>query len=112
MNGKDNQNEGIKRISSQGNCEENSDCSLLEEASLVARRVLESIQEIAGTTAVKDIMNTKEVMIFDVSADLDKEFGLSGTPERKAAEEDAYAFYKESVSTFYRIINALGMKVK
>ncbi|MDR0895688.1 MAG: helix-turn-helix domain-containing protein [Prevotellaceae bacterium] len=88
--------------------------------------------------------------IFDVSADLDKEFGLPGTPERKAAEEEAYAFYTGSVlhearkeakiiqaelakridstksyisriengllspslSTFYRIIHALGMKVE
>jgi DNA-binding XRE family transcriptional regulator len=88
--------------------------------------------------------------LYDVSAELDREFGLPGTPERKEAEENAYAFYtgnllhearKEakmtqtelakrinstksyisrvekgaispSVSTFYRIINALNMRVE
>jgi DNA-binding XRE family transcriptional regulator len=88
--------------------------------------------------------------LYDVSAELDSAFGLPGTPERKEAEENAYAFYtgsilhearKEagmtqtelakrinstksyisrvekgaispSVSTFYRIINALNMRVE
>ena len=88
-------------------------------------------------------------MITDISAKLDKEFGMPDTPEREQFEEDAYAFYtaqilldarKEakitqselakrinatksyisriengtinpSVSTFYRIINALGMRI-
>ena len=94
-------------------------------------------------------MSTKNNMITDISAELDKEFGMPGTPERGQFEEEAYAFYtaqilldarKEakitqselakrinatksyisriengtinpSVSTFYRIINALGMRI-
>ena len=96
-----------------------------------------------------NIMSTKNNMITDISAELDKEFGMPGTPEREQFEEEAYAFYtaqilldarKEakitqselakrinatksyisriengtinpSVSTFYRIINALGMRI-
>lgn len=96
-----------------------------------------------------NIMSTKKNMITDISAELDKEFGMPGTPEREQFEEEAYAFYtaqilldarKEakitqselakrinatksyisriengtinpSVSTFYRIINALGMRI-
>lgn len=95
-------------------------------------------------------MNTKEKMITDISAELDKEFGKPGTPERTQFEEEAYAFYtsqilldarKEakitqtelanrihvtksyiskienglitpSVATFYRIMNALGMRIE
>ena len=89
-------------------------------------------------------------MITDISAELEKEFGAPGTPERAKFDEEAYAFYtsqillnarKEakmtqsqlaerinatksyisriekgmitpSVSTFYRIMNALGMRVE
>ena len=95
-------------------------------------------------------MSTRDGMITDISAELDKEFGMPGTPERERFEEEAYAFYtaqilldarKEakmtqselaqkinatksyisriengtinpSVSTFYRIMNALGMRVE
>ncbi|OUO50351.1 transcriptional regulator [Parabacteroides sp. An277] len=95
-------------------------------------------------------MNTKEEMITDISAELDKEFGKPGTPERTQFDEEAYAFYtsqilldarKEakitqtelanrihvtksyiskienglitpSVATFYRIMNALGMRIE
>lgn len=95
-------------------------------------------------------MNTREEMIMDISAELDKEFGKPGTPERAKFDEEAYAFYtsqilldarKEakmtqselakrinvtksyisriekgliipSVATFYRIMNALGMRVE
>lgn len=95
-------------------------------------------------------MNTKEKMITDISAELDKEFGKPGTPERTQFDEEAYAFYtsqilldarKEakitqtelanrihvtksyiskienglitpSVATFYRIMNALGMRIE
>lgn len=95
-------------------------------------------------------MNTKEEMITDISAELDKEFGKPGTSERTQFDEEAYAFYtsqilldarKEakitqtelanrihvtksyiskienglitpSVATFYRIMNALGMRIE
>lgn len=95
-------------------------------------------------------MNTKDNMLTNISAELDKEFGMPGTPERTKFDEEAYAFYtgqilqearKEakvtqvelakrinvtksyisriengvinpSVGTFYRIINALGLKVE
>lgn len=95
-------------------------------------------------------MNTNENMLTDISAELEKEFGKPGTPERAKFDEEAYAFYtsqilldarKEakvtqselakrihvtksyisriehgtinpSVSTFYRIMNALGMRVE
>ncbi len=51
MNG----NNKIDRLSQGGKREETSFCSLLDEASNVARRVLESIQAIAGTTACKGV---------------------------------------------------------
>lgn len=38
-------------------------------------------------------MNTKENMITDISAELDKEFGAPGTPERNKFDEETYAFY-------------------
>ena len=95
-------------------------------------------------------MSTRENMITDISAELEKEFGVSGTPERAKFDEEAYAFYtgqillearKEakvtqselakristtksyisriengvinpSAGTFYRIINALGLKIE
>ena len=38
-------------------------------------------------------MSTKENMITDISAELEKEFGAPGTPERERFEEEAYAFY-------------------
>lgn len=95
-------------------------------------------------------MNTKDNMLTNISEELDKEFGMPGTPERTKFDEEAYAFYtgqillearKEakvtqvelakrinvtksyisriengiinpSVGTFYRIINALGLKVE
>lgn len=95
-------------------------------------------------------MNTKEPMITDISAELEREFGKPGTPEREKFDEEAYAFYtgqilkearKEarvtqselakrinatksyisrienglimpSVGVFYRIINALGLRVE
>lgn len=95
-------------------------------------------------------MNTKDGMITDISAQLEKEFGAPGTPERAKFDEEAYEFYtsqilldarKEakmtqselakrinvtksyisrvekglitpSVATFYRIMNALGMRIE
>lgn len=95
-------------------------------------------------------MNTKDGMITDISAQLEKEFGALGTPERAKFDEEAYEFYtsqilldarKEakmtqselakrinvtksyisrvkkglitpSVATFYRIMNALGMRIE
>lgn len=95
-------------------------------------------------------MNTKDNMITDVSAELEKEFGKHGTPERELFDEAAYAFYtgqilyearKEvnvtqselakrinstksyisriengsinpSVGMFYRIMNALGLRIE
>ena len=95
-------------------------------------------------------METNNHQIIDYSAELAKEFGAPGTPERAKFDEEAYEFYtsqilldarKEakvtqaelakrinvtksyisriekglitpSVATFYRIMNALGMRVK
>ena len=89
-------------------------------------------------------------MITDISAQLEKEFGAPGSPERAKFDEEAYEFYtsqilldarKEakmtqselakrinvtksyisrvekglitpSVATFYRIMNALGMRIE
>ncbi len=97
---------------------------------------------------MKEHVNDNQIRDYDVV--LDAEFGAPGTPERAAAEEQAYAFYsgqilrdvrKEekvtqaelanrigstksyiskiengtmtpSVSTFYRIIHALGLQVE
>jgi len=97
---------------------------------------------------MKEHVNDNQVRDYDVV--LDAEFGTRGTPERTAAEEQAYAFYSgqiirdvrrgekvtqselasrigttksyiskiekgamtPSVSTFYRIIVALGMRVE
>ena len=94
-------------------------------------------------------METNNHQIVDYDAVLDSKFGKPGTPERRKAEDDAYAFYtsqilldarKEakvtqselakrinatksyisriengtinpSVSTFYRIISALGLRI-
>ena len=88
--------------------------------------------------------------IYDISAELDNEFGASGTAERAKFDEKAYAFYtaqilhdarKEvkitqaelasrigvnkgyisriengltspNVTTFYRIVNALGLHIE
>lgn len=88
--------------------------------------------------------------IYDISAELDQEFGAQGTAERAKFDDNAYAFYtaqilhdarKEvkitqaelasrigvnkgyisriengltspNVSTFYRIVNALGLHVE
>lgn len=38
-------------------------------------------------------MSGKELKIFDVDAQLDAVFGKEGTPERKAAEDKAHAFF-------------------
>ena len=93
-------------------------------------------------------MSTKNNMLTDISAELDKEFGAPGTPEREKFDEEAYAFgqilldarreakvtqselakrinatksyisriesgaINPSVGTFYRIINALGLKIE
>ena len=96
------------------------------------------------------IMKTNEEVLFDVDAQLDGMFGKEGTPERKAAEDRANAFFtgqiiedarkranmtqselaeligtnksyisrvetgrtEPKVSTFYRIISALGLTVE
>lgn len=95
-------------------------------------------------------MSTKNNMLTDISAELEKEFGAPGTPERAKFDEEAYAFYtgqillearreakvtqselakkinvtksyisriengaiNPSVGTFYRIMNALGLRVE
>lgn len=41
----------------------------------------------------KNIMGEKELKMFDVDAQLDAVFGKEGTPERKAAEDRANAFF-------------------
>lgn len=95
-------------------------------------------------------MSTKDNMLTDISAELDKEFGTPGTPERAKFDEEAYAFYTSqilldarreakitqselakkinttksyisriengdinpSVGMFYRIMNALGLRIE
>ena len=87
-------------------------------------------------------MSTKNNMLTDISAELDREFGTPGTPEREKFDEEAYAFYtgqilldarreakvtqtelakrinatksyiSRSVGTFYRIVNALGLRIE
>ncbi len=75
-------------------------------------------------------MQTNNHQIVDYDLVLDRKFGKEGTTERIKAEEDALSFYsgqillnarKEakvtqtelaSVGAFYRIINALGMRVE
>jgi DNA-binding XRE family transcriptional regulator len=42
-------------------------------------------------------MNTKECMITDISAELEREFGKHGTPERAKFDEEAYAFYTSQI---------------
>ena len=37
-------------------------------------------------------MSTKNNMLTDISAELDREFGTPGTPEREKFDEEAYAF--------------------
>lgn len=94
-------------------------------------------------------MSRKEMELFDVDAQLNEFFGPEGSPERKAAEQRADAFFtgqiieearhcagitqeelaqrigtnksyisrvengytEPKVSTFYRIVDALGLKV-
>ena len=38
-------------------------------------------------------MCIKENMLIDISAELEKEFGVPGTPERARFDEEAYAYY-------------------
>ncbi|WP_270516926.1 helix-turn-helix domain-containing protein [Sanguibacteroides sp. AM78-02pH3A] len=38
-------------------------------------------------------MCIKENMLIDISAELEKEFGAPGTPERAKFDEEAYAYY-------------------
>lgn len=42
-------------------------------------------------------MNTNDNMLTDISAELDKEFGMPGTPERAKFDEEAYAFYTSQI---------------
>ena len=81
-------------------------------------------------------MSEKELKMFDVDAQLDAVFGKEGTPERKAAEDRANAFFTGQIIeearkkanmtqaelaekigtnksyTFYRIASALGLNVE
>ena len=97
-----------------------------------------------------DTEHINDYQVRDYDIVLDNEFGKPGTPERSAAEEQAYAFYSgqiirqarkgekvtqselasrigstksyiskienglmsPSVSTFYRIVGALGLRVE
>ena len=43
------------------------------------------------------MMNTNDNMLTDISAELDKEFGMPGTPERAKFDEEAYAFYTSQI---------------
>ena len=47
--------DGIERISQENKCDQNKVSGILEQAELVARGVLESIQAIAGTTTCKGV---------------------------------------------------------
>ena len=38
-------------------------------------------------------MSTKKNMITDISAELNRKYGVPGTPEREKFDEEAYAFY-------------------
>ena len=105
-------------------------------------------EEFMKMNTMAEHVNDNQIRDYDEV--LDKEFGAQGTPERAAAEEQAYAFYsgqilrdarKEekvtqtelasrigttksyiskiengtmtpSVSTLYRIMNALGFRVE
>lgn len=42
-------------------------------------------------------MSKKEYPIYDISAELAKEYGEHGTPERAKFDEEAYAFYTGQV---------------
>ncbi len=42
-------------------------------------------------------MTTKNNMLTDISAELEKEFGKQGTPERAKFDEEAYAFYTSQI---------------
>ena len=42
-------------------------------------------------------MNTKGTMLTDISAELEKEFGAPGTPERAKFDEEAYALYTSQI---------------
>lgn len=42
-------------------------------------------------------MNTKENMLTDISAELEKEFGAHGTPERDKFDEEAWNFYSSQI---------------
>jgi len=42
-------------------------------------------------------MNTNNQMITDISEQLEKEFGMPGTPERAKFDEEAYAFYTSQI---------------
>jgi len=44
-----------ERLSQEGECRNESECGILEAASEVARRVLEEIEALAGTTACKSV---------------------------------------------------------
>lgn len=42
-------------------------------------------------------MTTKNNMLTDISAELEKEFGKHGRPERAKFDEEAYAFYTSQI---------------
>ena len=44
-----------ERLSQDGECQNEADCGILESASATARRVLEEIEALAGTTACKSV---------------------------------------------------------
>ena len=46
----------------------------------------------------KSIESANRMNLLDVDAQLDEFFGKEGTPERKAAEERAYAFYSKQIN--------------
>jgi DNA-binding XRE family transcriptional regulator len=45
----------------------------------------------------RDIMNTNNHLITNISEELAKEFGAHGTPERAKFDEEAYAFYTSQI---------------
>ena len=45
----------------------------------------------------RNIVNTENDMLTDISSEIDREFGLPGTTERTKFDEDAHAFYTEQI---------------
>ena len=54
-------------------------------------------------------MSTKNNMLTDISAELDREFGTPGSPEREKFDEESYAFYTGQILHDYTVVNIRPM---